>query len=78
MNGGWLANVAASCAALCAGAERRRDAFCRQRNQSSHARVLWLSDHNDLSFAVLPFVWPKARIPAADVITIALLGAVFL
>ena len=26
---------------------------------------------------VLPFVWPKARVPAADVITIALLGAVF-
>ena len=26
---------------------------------------------------VLPFVWPKARVPAADVITIALLGAAF-
>ena len=26
---------------------------------------------------MLPFVWPKARVPAADVITIALLGAAF-
>ena len=26
---------------------------------------------------VLPFVWPKTRVPAADVTTIALLGAAF-
>ena len=74
MDRSLLANAAAFCAALCAGASVVVTRF-----------VVGEIDPVELAFyryaiamicllPVLPFVWPKARVPAADVITIALLA----
>ena len=77
MNRSLLANVAACCAALCAGTSVVVTRFAVGEIDPVTLAFYRYAIAMICLLPVLPFVWPKARVPAADVITIALLGAVF-
>jgi drug/metabolite transporter (DMT)-like permease len=77
MNRSLLANVAACCAALFAGTSVAVTRFAvGEIDPVSLAfyrytiAMVWL-------LPVLPFVWPKARVPVADIVTIAVIGVLF-
>jgi drug/metabolite transporter (DMT)-like permease len=72
-----LANLAAAAAALCAGTS-----VVATRFAVGEIDPVSLAFYRYLIAAIclvpfLPFVWPKARVPFADVVKIALLGVVF-
>ena len=77
MNRSLLANVAACCAALCAGTSVVVTRFAVGEIDPVTLAFYRYAIAMICLLPVLPFVSPKARVPAADVITIALLGAVF-
>jgi drug/metabolite transporter (DMT)-like permease len=77
MNKAFLANMAAAVAALCAGTS-----VVATRFAVGEIDPVSLAFYRYLVAAIclvpfLPFVWPKARVPFADAVKIALLGAVF-
>ncbi|MGH9806018.1 MAG: DMT family transporter [Terriglobia bacterium] len=77
MTKAFWANAAAAVAALCAGTS-----VVATRLAVGEIDPISLAFYRYLIAALclvpfLPFVWPKARLPLADVIKIALLGALF-
>ena len=77
MNRSLLANVAACCAALCAGASVVVTRFAVGEIDPVTLAFYRYVIAMICLLPVLPFVWPKARVSTADVISIALLGAAF-
>jgi drug/metabolite transporter (DMT)-like permease len=77
MNRSLLANVAACCAALCAGTSVVVTRFAVGEIDPVTLAFYRYAIAMICLLPVFPFVWPKARVPASDVITIALLGAAF-
>jgi len=77
MNRSILANVAAFCAAVCAGTSVAVTRFVVGEIDPVTVAFYRYAIAMICLLPALPFVSPKARLPAADVVTIALLGALF-
>lgn len=77
MNTPLLANVAPFCAALFAGTSVAVTRFAVGEIDPVTLALYRYAIAMICLLPALPFVWPKACVPAADVVTIALLGAVF-
>jgi len=77
MNKLLLANIAACCAAMLAGASVVVTRFAGGEIDPVTLAFYRYAIAMICLLPALPFVWPKARVPAGDIVTIALLGMAF-
>ena len=77
MNRTLLANVAACCAALFAGSSVVVTRFAVGEIDPVSLAFYRYAIATICMVPVLPFVWPKVRVPATDIVTIAVIGVLF-
>ena len=77
MNRSLLANVAACCAALFAGTSVAVTRFAVGEIDPVSLAFYRYTIAMVCLLPVLPFVWPKARVPVADIVIIAVIGVLF-